>query len=92
MAPLSHGYALWRPEPVRTLYDEVRIGDVDFLSKGGFHRLFNDISASDNPTNQFLGVPDGFDADLSDSVEFFPPGAISLENVRRRDCNVSGEG
>jgi hypothetical protein len=36
-----HGLALWRPDPVEDIYDQVSIGDVGYISEGVFFRLFN---------------------------------------------------
>lgn len=36
----DHGHALWEPDP-RLLYEAVAVGDVGFIDKGYFHRLFN---------------------------------------------------
>ncbi|KAL6299607.1 hypothetical protein BKA93DRAFT_753338 [Sparassis latifolia] len=43
---LGYGYPLWCPS------SDVHIGDVGFMSKGGFHRLFNAFEDKDHPLNK----------------------------------------
>jgi len=37
------GHALWEPDP-RRQYKAVAVGDVGFIDRGYFHRLFNALS------------------------------------------------
>jgi|HubBroStandDraft_3_1064219.scaffolds.fasta_scaffold154725_1 hypothetical protein len=55
LSSLFHGYALWEPDPVRALYDEVSIGDVGYMKNGFFYRMFNVILSSDDPANNRHG-------------------------------------
>jgi len=50
--------ALWEPRPVEALYDTVSIGDVGYIYKGRFHRLFNVTLPWNHPTNTRLGEPE----------------------------------
>ncbi|GBE87703.1 hypothetical protein SCP_1103800 [Sparassis crispa] len=43
---LGYGYPLWHPP------SDVHIGDVGFMSKGGFYRLFNAFEDKDHPLNK----------------------------------------
>ncbi|EPS99271.1 hypothetical protein FOMPIDRAFT_35773, partial [Fomitopsis schrenkii] len=62
------GYPLWQPEATEDDV-EVELGDVGYLDKGGFCRLFNACRERDDPlNNKPQHVPDGFvkfPADLS---------------------------
>jgi hypothetical protein len=51
------GHALWGPSP-GGLYDAVEVGDVGFIRKGCFHRLFNVLLPEDHPSHQNFGVPE----------------------------------
>ena len=46
---LKKGYPLWEPEP--TEQGEILIGDVGFLSEGGFRRLFNACRSEESRSN-----------------------------------------
>ena len=49
LSSLYHGYALWEPEPVTDLYDKVSIGDVGYVDRGFFYRMFNVTLPWDDP-------------------------------------------
>ncbi|KAI0289863.1 hypothetical protein BC826DRAFT_970762 [Russula brevipes] len=53
----SYGHALWEPSP-GDLYPPVQIGDVGFICRGKFHRLFNALLPADHPSHQNFGVPE----------------------------------
>jgi len=38
---LYHGYALWNPDSVKTIYNHVSIGGVRYTNEGVFYRMFN---------------------------------------------------
>ena len=46
----AHGHALWEPDPGR-LYEAVEVGDVGFIRKGYFYRLFNALLPRDPPSD-----------------------------------------
>ena len=52
----SYGHALWEPSP-RNPDRPVQIGDVGFVRRGKFHRLFNALLSKDDPSH-VLGVPE----------------------------------
>ena len=58
LASLYHGHALWEPDPAR-LYDRVRVGDVGYVKRGHFFRMFNILLQADDAA-QVYGVPEGF--------------------------------
>ena len=51
-----YGHALWEPSP-RYPDKPVQVGDVGFIRKGKFHRLFNALLPADHPSHEY-GVPD----------------------------------
>ena len=51
----SYGHALWEPGP-RNPDRPVRVGDVGFVRRGKFYRLFNALLSADDPSHE-LGVP-----------------------------------
>jgi hypothetical protein len=53
----SYGHALWEPSP-RDPDKPVQVGDVGFIRKGKFHRLFNALLPEDDPSHKECGVPE----------------------------------
>lgn len=52
----SYGHALWEPSP--SITDRpVQVGDVGFIRRGKFHRLFNALLPADDPSHE-QGVPE----------------------------------
>ncbi|KAF8266750.1 hypothetical protein EI94DRAFT_138204 [Lactarius quietus] len=60
----TFGYALWEPveqgQPEEQ-YPPVDVGDVGYVDKGNFTRLFNALLPGDHPSHQRFGVPDGYE-------------------------------
>ncbi|KAH9025502.1 hypothetical protein EDB85DRAFT_2149706 [Lactarius pseudohatsudake] len=52
----AYGYALWNPDP-GNLYPAVEVGDVGYIRKGRFHRLFNVLLPANHPSHR-KGVPE----------------------------------
>jgi hypothetical protein len=50
-----YGHALWEPSP-RYPNKPVQVGDVGFIRKGKFHRLFNVLLPENDPSHE-CGVP-----------------------------------
>ena len=50
----GHGHPLWEPDPGE--YPPVKLGDVGYISDGGFIKLFNASAGVDDPSNT-LGLP-----------------------------------
>jgi len=56
LSSLYHGYALWNPDPVKEIYDQVSVGDVGYVNiMGFFYRMFNVTLPWDHPSNNKLG-------------------------------------
>ena len=53
----SYGHALWDPNP-GYIYPAVEIGDVGYIHKGKFRRLFNALLSADHPSHSSFGVPE----------------------------------
>jgi hypothetical protein len=62
LTSLFHGTALWRPNPVEDIYDQVSIGDVGYISEGAFMRMFNVTLPWEDESNRRLGEPYRYDA------------------------------
>src|SRR6267154_239219 len=68
--PLYHGFALWRPNPVEGIYNQVSIGDVGYISEGVFIRMFNVTLPWDDESNRRHGrEPDRYDPLVFTSVD-----------------------
>ncbi|KAH9162082.1 hypothetical protein EDB89DRAFT_670414 [Lactarius sanguifluus] len=52
------GHALWEPEPGEYL-PPVEVGDVGFIRRGKFHRLFNAMLPANHPSHDTFRVPEG---------------------------------
>ena len=57
LSSLYNGLALWNPNPVHGLYNQVSIGDVGYISEGTFIRMFNVTLSWDDESNNALGEP-----------------------------------
>jgi hypothetical protein len=53
----AYGYALWEPSPGEDS-PTVQVGDVGFIRRGQFNRLFNALLPADHPSHERYGVPD----------------------------------
>ena len=62
MTTLSHGLALWNPNPPKEIYDKVSIGDVGYLHEGSFIRMFNVMLPWTHESNRTLGEPEPFES------------------------------
>jgi len=60
LSSLRQGVALWEPNPIEGVYDQVSIGDVGYVHEGFFYRMFNVTLPSDDPSNNRLGKPDDY--------------------------------
>jgi hypothetical protein len=61
LSELSHGLALWNPNPPKNIYNNVSIGDVGYLHEGTFIRMFNVALPSNHPSNGLLGMPEYYE-------------------------------
>jgi hypothetical protein len=62
LTALSHGLALWDPNPPKHIYNNVSIGDVGYLNKGTFIRMFNVMLPWDDLSNRTLGQPEFYES------------------------------
>ncbi|SRR6266849_7159476 len=60
LSSLSHGLALWNPDPPNKIY-HVSVGDVGYVHEGTFIRMFNVMLPWDDPSNGILGIPEPYD-------------------------------
>ena len=89
MATLSHGLALWDPNPLKELYDKVSIGDVGYLHEGSFIRMFNVMLPWSHDSNRTLGQPEPYKSlDCGPFANTFKRQFNRVEHYTR---HVSGE-
>ena len=62
MTTLSHGLALWDPNPLKEIYDKLSIGDVGYLHEGSFIRMFNVMLPWSHESNRALGEPEPYES------------------------------
>ena len=62
LTALSQGLALWDPNPPKHIYNNVSIGDVGYLNKGTFIRMFNVMLPWDDPSNRTLVKPEFYES------------------------------
>ena len=98
LTSLSHGIALWNPNPVEGLYDRVSIGDVGYICDGSFIRMFNVMLPWDDPSNEKLGKPGEFESldeiilDNTRRTEFDPVDHHSTHVAKVENaCNIQAE-
>jgi hypothetical protein len=60
MTTWTHGLALWNPNPLKEIYDQVSIGDVGYLHEGSFIRMFNVMLPWSHESNRTLGEPEPY--------------------------------
>jgi hypothetical protein len=57
------GLALWDPKPVENLFEKpphVSIGDVGYLDRGAFIRIFNVKLSRDEQSSTLIEIPEGY--------------------------------
>ncbi len=63
LTSLYHGLALWNPNPPKSIYDRVSIGDVGYVREGVFIRMFNMTLSWDHESNRTpLGKPERYES------------------------------
>lgn len=72
LSSLYHGHALWSPNPVESLYSQVSIGDVGFISNGAFVRMFNVTIPWNHWSNRRLAEAQAAEPEQYDSLTFNP--------------------
>ena len=53
----AYGHALWDPDP-GNLYPAAEVGDVGYISRGKFRRLFNVLLPANHPSHRKFRVPE----------------------------------
>ncbi|KAF9812914.1 hypothetical protein IEO21_05910 [Rhodonia placenta] len=90
---LGQGYPLWEPEPKDGV--EVEIGDVGYLHRGGFYRIFNALRDPQDPLNATLGTPPDFEKFSSGAMQphrvenAIASGPVASKTLRK--ISVAGE-
>jgi len=59
----DQGLALWDPKPVEGLFNDsphVSIGDVGYVDRGVFIRIFNVKLPRDDPSNTLIEIPEEY--------------------------------
>ncbi|KAH9919622.1 uncharacterized protein B0H18DRAFT_937123 [Fomitopsis serialis] len=84
------GYPLWQPEATEDDI-EIELGDVGYLDKGGFCRLFNALRDKEDPlNNKPQHVPDGFERFTIDMQPKRTPNAIGAGPLLSRTVKRVG--
>jgi hypothetical protein len=88
----GHGNPLWEPDPGE--YAPVELGDVGYLYKGAFIKLFNASKAIDDLSNQQLGLTRGhhplrIGGILRQTALAKAPEYISSEGVRKKGAELA---
>ena len=53
----AYGHALWEPDP-GNLYPAVKVGDVGYIRRGKFRRLFNVLLPAEDKSHEDFGTPE----------------------------------
>ena len=88
LTSLYHGLALWKPNPVEDIYNQVTIGDVGYISSEGiFIRMFNVTLPRDDRLNRRLAEPEPYDPLTLASItrEIFGPIDYYSRHVSRKE-------
>jgi len=103
LSSLYHGYALWNPNPAKTIYDQVSIGDVGYVNRtGSFNRMFNVTLPWNHPSNNKLGQAEPYTPlDCGKFVnsqetwfvkgDYFTPNVSSVKNTGNTFAQVPRE-
>jgi hypothetical protein len=54
----AYGHALWEPDTGNIIYPVVSVGDVGYIRRGQFRRLFNALLPAEDESHQDFGVPE----------------------------------
>ena len=73
----AHGHALWEPSPWAHV---TSVGDVGYIREGRFHRLFNILLPTNDPSHKNFGVPDNHKPFKPKVFEHIIPGRLSPDN------------
>ena len=82
----SYGHALWEPSPRRP-DRPVQVGDVGFIRRGKFHRLFNALLPADDPSHE-LGVPEYYEPLVPTILDHLDAGFLGRNHYCSAGVNV----
>ena len=85
----SHGHALWEPSP-RFPDKPVQVGDVGFIRKGKFHRLFNVLLPESDRSHE-CGVPNDHEPLVPNIPDHLVRGSLACNNYCSAGVSVVHE-
>jgi hypothetical protein len=83
----SYGHALWEPSPRNPDSRPVQIGDVGFIRRGKFHRLFNALLSKDDPSHVLGGVPEYHEPLVPTLLDHFDTTTTRRSLARNHFCS-----
>ena len=72
-------HALWDPGS-GNLYPAVEVGDIGYICRGKFHRLFNVFLPADHPSHRNFGVPEYHEQPILNIEDHIEIGTLSSQN------------
>jgi hypothetical protein len=85
----AYGHSLWEPGPGPG--PPVEVGDVGFIDRGRFYRLFNVLLPHDDPS-QIFGVPEHYEQLVPDIHPLSLQGSLGPNDLRSREVTVVSDG
>ena len=85
----SYGHALWEPSPKKQ-DRPVLVGDVGFILRGKFHRLFNALLPADDPSHE-RGVPEYHEPLIPTLLDHLDTGFLSRNNYCSAGVSVEAD-
>jgi hypothetical protein len=87
----AYGHALWEPDPGPGPDNSVQVGDVGFIHRGRFHRLFNALRPGDDPS-QIFGVPEHYQQLEPNINPHIYPNTLRPNDFRSKEVTVESGG
>ena len=85
----AFGHALWEPNP-RNPDRPVQVGDVGFIRRGKFHRLFNALLPADDLSHE-LGVPEYHEPLVPSLPDHIDKGSLASNNYCSAGVRVEAD-
>lgn len=85
----EYGHALWEPSPKRP-DRPVEVGDVGFIRRGKFYRLFDALLSADDPSQDY-GVPEYHEPLVPNLLDHIDRGSISCSHYCSAGVTVESE-
>ncbi len=82
----SYGHALWEPSPSKP-NDPIKVGDVGYIHRGRFHRLFNALLSAKDQSN----VPEHYEQLTPKSSDHIIKGSLSSDHYFSAGISVERE-